>query len=294
MVRKVARHRDQDVSALVGVAPLIELPHTCLQHLIGVEAGVLPEQRVRESGDKCRGRVAQREMARDQPSGRVDLPLAIECAQQSRADFLDRVRKVVQSIAAFAGQPRGWHIEVAGEVDRHRPMKHATGRVDPVILLDIIRGGSFQRLVNGVGVGEEVEGRLPVGMLVRGAETSNAQRRRVGQRAAEIGRGCPHPDRRLERRQDRVRIIPEDGRGQLRMTRPAIAAMRSSEKLGKFRRRFIAYESLAFASRSACSNPARAFSSTKVMNRTFTSRAPDHAIGFASSIDGTEGTEQCG
>jgi hypothetical protein len=34
--------------------------------------------------------VAQREMARDQPSGRIDLPLAIECAQQSRADFLDR------------------------------------------------------------------------------------------------------------------------------------------------------------------------------------------------------------
>ena len=170
---KVARHRDQDVPALIGVAPLAELPHACLQHLIGVEARVLPKQRVRESCDERLGRVAKREMARDQPSGGVDLPLAIERAEQSRADFLDRVGKVVQPIAAFSGQPRGWHIEVAGEVDRHRPVKHATGRVDPAILLAIC-SGALQSLVNGVGVSEDVEGRLPVGMLVDGAEPRHA------------------------------------------------------------------------------------------------------------------------
>ena len=130
-------------------------------------------------------------MARDQPSGCVDLPLAIECAQQSRADFLDRVGKVVQPIAAFARQPRGWHVEVAGEVDRHRPVKHSTGRLDPAILLAIVSLGALQRLVNGVGVGEDVEGRFPVGMLVGGAETRNAQRRRVGQRSAEIAGDAP-------------------------------------------------------------------------------------------------------
>ncbi len=74
----VARHRDQDVPALIGVAPLAELPHGCLQHLIGVEARVLPEQRVRESRDEGRGRVAKREMACDQAAGCIDLPLAIE------------------------------------------------------------------------------------------------------------------------------------------------------------------------------------------------------------------------
>ena len=58
MSGKVAGHRDQDVPALIGVAPFLELPHACLQHLIGVEAGVLPEQRVRESGDERLGRVA--------------------------------------------------------------------------------------------------------------------------------------------------------------------------------------------------------------------------------------------
>jgi hypothetical protein len=31
-----------------------------------------------------------------------------------------------------------------------------------------------------------------------------------GERSAEIGRGRPRPDRRLERRQDRLRIIAEE------------------------------------------------------------------------------------
>src|SRR5215207_8170240 len=158
MCCKVARHRDQDVAALIDVAPLAELSHACLQHLVCVKVRVFPEQRVRESRDERLRRVTKRQVARDQTSGRVDLPLAIECAQQSRADFLDRVGKLVQLIAAFAGQPGGWHIEVAGEVDRHRPVKHATGRVDSAILLESTCAGSLQGLVNGVGVGEDVEG----------------------------------------------------------------------------------------------------------------------------------------
>ena len=32
---------------MIGVAPLVELPHACLQHLVGVKACVLPKQRVR-------------------------------------------------------------------------------------------------------------------------------------------------------------------------------------------------------------------------------------------------------
>src|SRR3954468_156214 len=90
---KVARNSDENVPTLIGVAPLAELPHAGFQHLIGMEARVLPEQRVCKRCDEYRGRVAKREMARDQPSGRIDLPLAIECAQQSRTDCLDRVGK---------------------------------------------------------------------------------------------------------------------------------------------------------------------------------------------------------
>ena len=177
---------------MIGVAPLIELPHTCLQHLIGVEAGVLPKQRVRESGDEGLWRVAQREMARDQPSGRVDLPLAIECAQQSRADFLDCVGKVIQPIAAFARQPRRRHVQVAGKIDRHGSVKNSTGRGDTAILLVIVCLGPLQRLVNGVGVGEDVKGRLPVGMLVRG-DPPPPRPTFAGFNALDITAGCSRP-----------------------------------------------------------------------------------------------------
>ena len=64
-------------------------------------------------------------MASDQSAGCIDLPLAIECAEQSRADFLNAVRKVVKGIAVFAGQPRWRHVEIAGKIDRDRPMKHS-------------------------------------------------------------------------------------------------------------------------------------------------------------------------
>src|SRR3954452_13856905 len=43
---KVARNSDENVPTLIGVAPLAELPHAGFQHLIGMEARVLPEQRV--------------------------------------------------------------------------------------------------------------------------------------------------------------------------------------------------------------------------------------------------------
>jgi hypothetical protein len=116
--------------------------------------------------------MAEGQMARDQPGGGVDLALAIEGAQEACADVLRPVGKVVAPVALFTGQPGGRYIEVAGEVDPHRPVKHAAGRVDPACPL--------QRLVTSVGVGEDVEGRLPVGMLAGGAETGNPQRRRLG------------------------------------------------------------------------------------------------------------------
>ena len=42
---KIAGDGDQDVSALAGVAPLPELARASLQHLIGVKARVLAQQR---------------------------------------------------------------------------------------------------------------------------------------------------------------------------------------------------------------------------------------------------------
>src|SRR4051812_40305694 len=121
-------------------------------------------------------------MARDQSASRVDLPFAVEGLEQSGTDFLHLVGKVVQPLAIFSGQSRWRHVEVAGEVDRHRPVKHPAPCPDPAILRVLVGSDPLQALMNGVGIGEDTKSRLPVGMLIGGAETGYAQCRRIGER----------------------------------------------------------------------------------------------------------------
>ena len=203
---KVARDGDQDMPALSGVAPFLELPHACLQHLIGVKAGILTEQPLREGGDQC---VWRWPSVRWRATNRAAVSTCRwrSNASNKAAQISSPVGKVVQPVAAFAREPRRRHIEVAGEVDRHRPVEHAARRVDPTVLPALLCPDPFQCLVDGIGIGEDVEGRFPVGMLVRGAETRDAERRRVRERAAEIGGDAP-PDRRLECLQDRGASSP--------------------------------------------------------------------------------------
>ena len=42
---------DKDMPALVAVPPLVKLPHARLEHLVGMEACILPEQRLRKGRD---------------------------------------------------------------------------------------------------------------------------------------------------------------------------------------------------------------------------------------------------
>ena len=225
---KVARDGDQDVPALLGVAPLAELPHARLEHLVGVEARILAEQRLRERRDeRFGGWPSMRWRATNRPAASTCRWRSNASSKAARISSIVR-RKVVEPIAVFARQPRRRHVEVAGEVDRHRAMKHPARRLDRAVPLAVVRPDPLQRLVDGVGVGEDVMGRFPVGMLVRGAETRHAQRRRIGERAAEIGGRRPRPDRRLERLQDRSCIIAEERGGELRMIRPAVGAARRS------------------------------------------------------------------
>ena len=63
--------------------------------------------------------------------------------------------------------------------------------------------------------------RLPVGMLVGGAEPRHPERRRIGERAAEIGGRGPGARRSLEGVDDRGRIVGEKAFGQRRVIRPA-------------------------------------------------------------------------
>ena len=113
--------------------PFPELAHASLEHLVGVKACILPKQRVRESRDQLLGRVTQGEMARDNERPGIDLPLAIECAQARPRGFPRSCREGRPADRRLPGQPRGRHIQVAGEIDRHRPVEHAPGRLDPAI-----------------------------------------------------------------------------------------------------------------------------------------------------------------
>jgi hypothetical protein len=42
---------NEDMPALIAVAPFVKLPHPRLEHLVGMEARVLPEQRLRKGCD---------------------------------------------------------------------------------------------------------------------------------------------------------------------------------------------------------------------------------------------------
>jgi hypothetical protein len=46
--RQIPRNGNEDMPALVAIAPLLELPHASLEHLIGVEPRILSEQGLRE------------------------------------------------------------------------------------------------------------------------------------------------------------------------------------------------------------------------------------------------------
>ena len=52
---EVARDGDQDMAALVGCAPFLVLAHARLEHLEGVEARVLAQERVGEGGEEVLG-----------------------------------------------------------------------------------------------------------------------------------------------------------------------------------------------------------------------------------------------
>src|ERR1700704_782916 len=104
---KIAGHHDQDVAALTGIAPPLELGHAGLQPLIGVKARVLAQQRLPQRGDKRARRVAEYEMARHQTRREVDLPLPIESVEQSGSEGLDIGGQIVEEGAALAGDA-GW------------------------------------------------------------------------------------------------------------------------------------------------------------------------------------------
>src|SRR5258707_15764601 len=83
MGRQIAGNRDEDVPALVRVAPRAELTDSRLQHLIRMEACIFAQHRMRERGDQRLRRMAKREMPCHQACGEIDLSLPVEGVEQA-------------------------------------------------------------------------------------------------------------------------------------------------------------------------------------------------------------------
>jgi hypothetical protein len=80
---EVAGYGNEDMPALVAVAPLPELVHAGLQRLIGMEARIFPQQRPRQHGDQRLRLVTKRGVARHQTRREIDLSLPVEVVEQS-------------------------------------------------------------------------------------------------------------------------------------------------------------------------------------------------------------------
>jgi hypothetical protein len=94
--------------------------------------------------------------------------------------------------------------------------------------------------VYGVGVGEDVVSRLPVGVLIGIAEARHPKRRRVSKRAPEVGGSRAGADRRLKCVNNPGRIVTEQLSGERRVVGPAGCAAADAEQLRQLADCFVA------------------------------------------------------
>ena len=231
--REVARNRDENMPPRFRVGPFVKLTHPGLENLIGVKSRIFTQQRMRQNADDQIRRVAQCEVASDEAGRLVDPVLSIESVQQSGADFVDR-RGRIRGFVDLSRQPRRRHVQIPRKIDGDSSMEDRARRFDSVRRQ--IGGGTdaLQPLMHRIAVREYVMRRLPIPMLVRQAEPCDAQRRRVRERAAEIGESGPGGDRGLERGDDRFRIVAQEKLGQLGVLRPLAAITTNREQQRKF------------------------------------------------------------
>lgn len=110
-----------------------------------------------------------------------------------------------------------------------RPRTASTGPLALPPALD-----PLQRLVEGVGVGEDVVGRLPIRMLICGSKTCHAERRRIGKCFAKVGRRSPGPRSAFQLINDTGRFFRQKPVGQIRMVRPPARAAADRDETKQF------------------------------------------------------------
>src|SRR5271166_1364802 len=114
---KISGDRNEDLPALVGVAPDGELPDSRFQYLVGMKPRVLPQHRMRQRGDQRLRRMAKLKMPRHEPRRTINLSLAVERVEQSDPDRLLVGRKIVEPFPTLAWNTGRRHIEVASEIE---------------------------------------------------------------------------------------------------------------------------------------------------------------------------------
>src|SRR6266404_8023881 len=77
MSRQIPCYGDKGMPSLVAVTPLAKLPHARLEHLIGMEAGILTQERLRKRRDQRIKQVTQEKVTNDKARRRINLLLAI-------------------------------------------------------------------------------------------------------------------------------------------------------------------------------------------------------------------------
>ena len=118
--------------------------------------------------------MAQKKMAGDKASYRVDLLLAVESIEQRIANVFGRRRQFIELIAPLPRQWCWWHIQIAGEIERHGPMEETSHSFYRDARFGLTAADPLERLVKRVRIREDVMGSFPVGMLVGRAKPSNS------------------------------------------------------------------------------------------------------------------------
>src|SRR6516164_3045365 len=146
MGRQIAGNRDEDVPALIRIAPRAVLPDASLQYLIRMEACIFAQHRMGERGDQRLRRMAEREMPCYQACGEIDLSLPVEGVEQGGADRPWIRRQIIELLTAVAWDARRRHIEIASKVERHRSVQYAADSRD--MSVDVGSPDARQHLVD--------------------------------------------------------------------------------------------------------------------------------------------------
>ena len=152
--------------------------------------------------------------------------------EQGGADRLWIRGQIIQLLTAVARDARRRHIEIASKVERDRSVQYAADSRD--VRVGAGSAHPRQHLVDGVGVGENVMRRLPVGVLVGIAEARHPERCRVRQGLAKVSRSRTGADRLLERVNDPGRIVTEQLLSKRGVARPLTRAASGSEQTREF------------------------------------------------------------